>query len=140
MNRLFLISCVAAKKPEPSAAGELYASTWFRKARKLIQKTGSPWFILSAEHGLLAPGTVIAPYERTLNRMSASERREWAKRVQEQMEESLPKADEVVVLAGNRYRENLMRYLRRRFSQVTVPMEGLTIGRQLSWLDHAASL
>ena len=43
-------------------------------------------------------------------------------------------------MAGNRYRENLMPYLREPFSKVTVPMEGLTIGRQLNWLDDATAL
>ena len=140
MNRVFLVSCVAGKRAKPTPAAELYTSAWFIKTRELVEASGEPWFILSAEHGLLAPDMVIAPYERTLNTMSASERREWARRVQQQMEESLPKADEVVVLAGNRYRENLMTYLRKRFSTVTVPMEGLTIGRQLSWLDNAKTL
>ena len=83
---------------------------------------------------------MVAPHERTLNTMAATERREWARRVQQQMEKSLPQTDEVVVLAGNRYRGNLMPYLRERFSKVTVPMEGLTIGRQLSWLDNATAL
>lgn len=72
--------------------------------------------------------------------MSAQERRSWAEQVQKQMEATLPDADEVVVLAGNRYRENLMSYLRKRFPKVTVPMDGLTIGRQLNWLDNAAAL
>ena len=140
MDRVFLVSCVAGKRSGPTPAAELYTSAWFIKARELVEASGEPWFILSAEHGLLAPDQVIAPYERTLNTMSASERREWARRVQQQMEVSLPEADEVVVLAGNRYRENLMPYLREQFWKVTVPMEGLTIGRQLSWLDNAAAL
>jgi len=75
-----------------------------------------------------------------LNTMSAPERRSWAEQVQKQMNATLPDADEVVVLAGNRYRENLMSYLRKRFPKVTVPMDGLTIGRQLNWLDNAAAL
>ena len=140
MDRAFLVSCVAGKRSGPTPAGDLYTSTWFIKARDLVRATGEPWFILSAEHGLLAPNTVIAPYERTLNTMAAPARREWARMVQQQMEECLPEADEVVVMAGGRYRENLMPYLRGRFSRVTVPMEGLTIGRQLNWLDNAAAL
>nr|WP_198585955.1 DUF6884 domain-containing protein [Pararhizobium haloflavum] len=110
------------------------------KARVLVEASGDPWFILSAEHGLLAPDRVIEPYERTLNTMSVADRRAWAQQVQEQMEETIPEVGEVVVMAGNRYRENLMPYLRERFTKVTVPMDGLTIGRQLSWLHHAAAL
>ncbi len=40
-----------------------------------MERTGAPWFILSAEYGLLSPETEIAPYERTLNTMSVSDRR-----------------------------------------------------------------
>jgi len=140
MGRVFLVSCVAGKRSEPTPAAELYTSAWFIKARELVEASGEPWFILSAEHGLLAPDQVIAPYERTLNTISASERRDWGQRVQQQIEARPINADEVVVLAGNRYRANLMPYLRKRFSKVTVPMEGLTIGRQLSWLDNAETL
>lgn len=140
MNRVFLVSCVAGKTSKASPAADLYTSAWFVKARAFVEATGDPWFILSAEHGLLPPEQVIEPYERTLNTMSTADRRSWAQMVREQMEENLPDVGEVVVLAGNRYRENLMPYLRGRYSKVTVPMEGLTIGRQLSWLDHAAAI
>lgn len=140
MSRVFLVSCVARKRPRATPAADLYTSAWFVKARALVEASGDPWFILSAEHRLLAPEKVIEPYERTLNTMSVHERRSWAEQVQKQMEATLPDADEVVVFAGNRYRENLMPYLRKRFPKMTVPMDGLTIGRQLNWLDNAAAL
>jgi hypothetical protein len=140
MSRVILVACVAGKKARAVRAAELYTSAWFTKARALVEASGEPWFILSAEHGLLAPDMVVGPYERTLNAIPASERRNWAVRVQRQMEEHLPAADEVIILAGKRYREHLLGFLRKRFAKVTLPMEGLTIGRQLNWLDNAASL
>jgi hypothetical protein len=76
----------------------------------------------------------LAPYERTLNTMSKAERHAWAKRVTAQMEAHFPVADRIVVLAGQRYREFLMDYLHQRASTVEIPMEGLTIGRQLQYL------
>jgi uncharacterized protein DUF6884 len=66
--------------------------------------------------------------------MRTSERNAWASKVQAQMETSLPAADRIVVLAGRRYREFLMDYLRQRARTVEVPMEGLTIGKQLRYL------
>jgi hypothetical protein len=42
--------------------------------------------------------------------------------------------DRIVVLAGQRYRESLMDYLRQHVRTVEIPMEGLTIGRQLQYL------
>lgn len=138
-EKIFLVSCVAGKKPDPVPAAELYTSVWFTKARKLVEATGAHWFILSAEYGLVAPDSVIASYERTLNRMSAADRRTWADRVLQQMEMDLPAAAEVVILAGHRYRENLVSWLRQRYAKVTIPMQGLRIGKQLQWMDNASA-
>ncbi len=80
-------------------------------ARGLVEKTDQPWFILSAKYGLVLPDTIIPPYEQTLSTMGVVNRRAWASRVTQQMEEILPEADEVVVLAGVKYRENLIEYL-----------------------------
>jgi len=139
-EKIFLVSCVAGKRPDAAPAANLYTSAWFIKARRLVEATGAPWFILSAEHGLVAPDTVISPYNRTLNTMGVSERRAWAERVRNQMEAELPDAEEIVLLAGLRYREHLMPSLQQRFRRVTVPMERLPIGRQLSWLTNVPTL
>ena len=108
LHRVALVSCVKTKANRTLPAGDLYTSDWFQKAKALVHRSGIAWFILSAEHGLIAPSTPIAPYEKTLNKMGVTARREWAMRVQSQMEKMIPEADEIIVLAGERYRENLM--------------------------------
>ena len=140
LKRVFLISCVAGKNPGLHRAADLYTSAWFIKARRLVECADAPWFILSAEHGLLAPDKTIGPYDKTLNTMPTAERQDWAERVRHQMDAELPDADEIIVLAGIRYGEYLMHYLRARSPRVTVPMEGLTIGRRLNWMDNAKIL
>lgn len=137
LSKIFLVSCVAGKTAVPTQAADLYTSPWFLKARGLVTQNDAPWFILSAEHGLVAPETVIAPYNQTLNAMKSAARNAWATRVIRQMEGDLPQAEEVIVFAGVRYRENLMGWLRNRYPKVTVPMAGMPIGKQLSWLTHA---
>jgi hypothetical protein len=77
---VYLISCVSKKRSTPAHARELYISDWFMKAREYVESTGSPWFILSAEHGLVSPERALAPYERTLNAMPKPERAELARR------------------------------------------------------------
>lgn len=139
-NRLFLVSCVAGKQRHPSPAADLYTSTWFKKARKLIEATGSPWFILSAEYGLLPPDRVIAPYEKTLNKMSKPDRNDWAKMVARQMDDLLPNCPEAIILAGAKYREPLRNDLNRRFQIIRIPMEGLPIGLQLRWMTNVKAL
>ncbi len=131
---IFLVSCVGRKRPSRARAKDLYLSDWFIKARNLVEASGAPWFILSAEHGLIAPDDLLEPYEKTLNTMSASDRRRWAERVISQMFEKMPEANCVTFLAGKRYREFLEDYLRDHGVSVEIPMEGLRIGEQLAWL------
>jgi len=131
---VYLVSCVSKKRTRTVAAKDLYLSDWFVKARGYVEARGGPWFILSAEHGLVAPDDPLAPYERTLNKMPVSDRRCWAERVIRQMSERVPAASHIVFLAGKRYREFLEDRLRNRGFSVEVPMEGLRIGEQLAWL------
>ena len=131
---LYLVSCVSRKGSAPAPAKDLYQSDWFSKARAWVQQTGRPWFILSAKYGLVHPAAVIAPYEKTLNKMPAAERRAWAAATIKQPEPHLDGVESVVFLAGQRYREHLALPLQSRGIAVSAPMAGLVIGRQLAWL------
>lgn len=133
-SALVLVSCVSMKASATAPARELYTSPWFCAARAMVEHSGAPWLILSALHGLVEPTTRIAPYEKTLLTMSVEERRAWASGV---LAALLPLAKEkgrVVMLAGARYREFLVPPLRATGIAVEVPMEGLRLGEQLSWL------
>ena len=138
VETLCLVSCVGAKRTRPALAKDLYQSDWFVKARAYVESVGSCWFILSAKYGLVCPGEVIEPYDMTLNTMGVAERRNWSGRVEQQMGTRMPDADRIVVLAGQRYREFLMKYLARRAKTVDVPMASMRIGEQLSWLTKQA--
>jgi hypothetical protein len=131
-----LVACVGKKHDVAAPAGDLYQSDWFRKARRYAEQRVS-WFILSAQHGLLAPETVIEPYNLTLNTMPSDERRAWAGRVFAQIQTSIPPG-KLVVLAGRHYREYLLPLLQTAGYTVEVPMAGLGIGQQLQWLDQQA--
>ena len=135
-STVYLVSCVSQKRDQACEARDLYVSDLFRKARRFAEASECPWFILSAEYGLVAPGHVIAPYERTLNTMGVADRRAWAERVAGQLAEAVPDLSRVVFLAGERYREFLARHLAGRGVAVSAPMEGLRIGEQLSWLGQ----
>jgi hypothetical protein len=133
---VYLVSCVSQKQEQASPARDLYTSNWFRKARQYAEASGCPWFILSAQHGLVAPDQIVAPYERTLKRMAVANRRTWARRVAEQLAAVAPKMAQTVFLAGERYREFLAEHLTASGVAVSVPMAGLRIGEQLSWLGR----
>ena len=130
---IFLVSCVAEKRTFAAPARDLYISDWFLKARRYVEQHSVPWFILSAEYGLVLPDQFISPYERTLNMMSPSERRHWTRRVIAQILEQKLTVTHVTFLAGARYREFLVEHFRRQGITVEIPMEGLRIGKQLSY-------
>ncbi len=135
-DAIALVSCVGQKRITPAPARELYRSTWFVKARSYVEAGDAEWLILSALYGLVAPETIIAPYEKTLNKMGVAQRREWADRVYGELRPRLSGHKRVVFFAGRRYREFLAPKLIAEGYRVEVPMEGLTIGRQLAWLSR----
>lgn len=138
-TRVALISCVKTKLTLAAPARDMYVSPLFRGMRRYAERNADAWIILSAEHGVLQPDQVIAPYERTLKTMRKLDRAAWAERVQGQLLELLPTRAEIVILAGERYRESVVPFLERQGHAVMAPMEGLNFGKQLRWLKEQNS-
>lgn len=134
--RVVLVSCVKSKRAAASAAQDLYTSDLFASMRNYAQINADKWFILSAEHGVLKPDEIVRPYERTLNRLPKRERLEWAESVQRKLLELLPPGALITIFAGERYRENLVPFLRQHGFPVSIPMAGLKFGFQLRWLKE----
>ena len=63
---LLLVTCVYEKADGPRAARDLYVSPDFLRMRRYAEESGRPWYIVSAEHGLVQPDEWLAPYERHL--------------------------------------------------------------------------
>mgnify|MGYP006302676237 FL=1 len=103
-----LVACVSKKGQPPKHARRLYNSAWFRKARSYAEGHADAWYVLSAKYGLVAPDQVIAPYDKTLNTMSASARRAWAEVVLADVENVLEYGDRIIILAGMKYRQYLV--------------------------------
>jgi hypothetical protein len=135
MPHYVLIACASGKRGYPCRAADLYQSDLFRKSLQYAEALRpDSIFILSAKHGLLPPEEEIEPYDLTLNRMSAVDRRTWAERVLRKLAEVGDlEEDRFTFLAGSRYREHLLPRIRHG----DVPMAGLTIGRQLKFLKDA---
>jgi len=132
MRKIVLISCVSKKLSHKAKAEELYTSSLFKYCLRYA-KTLSPdnIYILSAEYGLLPLDKEIAPYEKTLNKMSVQEIKKWAKNVISQLEERADlQKDEMIFLAGQKYRKYLIPHIRN----YKIPMDKLIIGRQLNYL------
>ena len=56
-----LVGCVKGKRTAETEAQDLYTSDLFKKRRAHVNRRGLEWFILSAQHGLVAREQVIDP-------------------------------------------------------------------------------
>lgn len=75
-----LIQCTNTKRGTVGAgqvfrAEDLYdESRYFRRMKEWANARGNPWYIMSAKHGLVAPGELISPYdERGISKSQAIE-------------------------------------------------------------------
>jgi hypothetical protein len=134
-----LISCTKLKKDYPCSANEMYLeSHLFKKAVQYINKQDyEDWFILSAKYGLLSKETIIDPYDLTLNKMDSKERKEWSKRVFEQLVNSKPV--QLDFYAGKKYREYLIPLFEYAGIKCEVPLERKGIGMQLKFYNDYLS-
>lgn len=132
---IVLVTCVKTKADRPSPAKDLYTSALFRKQRAYAERYGAPWFILSAEHGLVAPDEWLSPYERYLPEMSRSFRAAWSAWVAARLELLAgPLANMTVeVHAGSVYLDAVRPELEALGAIVVDPLKGLSMGQRLSW-------
>jgi len=146
MNTLVIVGCCDKKRAAKCAARDLYMSPLFRWARTYAEKYGTAgWLIASAEHGLLRPDDVIAPYDR---RLPTAHDERWAWRHLAQAGFACWLGDHpeycagpvltglrIEVIAGRDYAELLGRTAMKNY--MTEPLAGLPIGQRLSWLRRA---
>jgi len=112
----------------------LYISRLFKKSL-IYAKSLNPdkIFILSAKYGLLSLTDEVEPYDKTLNKMTSNEIKEWANLVISQLQKVFDlNKDEFVFLAENKYRKFLLFHIKN----YKIPMLGLSIGEQLNWLTE----
>lgn len=150
-NRFVIVGCGSAKRDrelEPGTlrlkrypARELYTSTYFAKKREYAETVGDQWMILSAGHGMLPPGTEIAPYDTTIDDLTADQLDGLAAHVQDTLHEWIhwdEAPDRIDVLAGTRYIGRIRE--RGAFgvgAQVRFPLQEHDlggIGEQMGWL------
>lgn len=137
--RIGLVACVKSKQPTAAPARDLYDSALFSGARAAVEASCDEWFVLSAKHGLLAPDTVIEPYEQTLVGTSRHHRRTWSRQVLDQLHDHLDELAGTVfeVHAGKDYYDfGLVDGLRQAGAQVELPTRGLRLGEKLRHYQH----
>lgn len=129
------------KASAPAPAKDLYTSPGFRKSRAYAEARAVPWFILSAEHGLVAPDEWLAPYERYLPDTPAWYREAWGSWVVARLR--LLAGDlrgrRVEVHASAAYVDAIRELLERQGALVLEPLAGLRQGERSSWYDAEAA-
>lgn len=134
MTHIVLIACTAKKAPSRVKARELYQSALFQKSIAYADRLKpDEIYILSAKHGLVPADMPLDPYDESLQSKSATEVRRWAENVLRDLSRVADlRNDRFTILAGDKYR----RHLQGALQNVSVPLEGLGIGRQLQKLDQ----
>ena len=128
---IVFLACTKSKADKACKAQDMYQGELFNKslryARRLQPKA---IYILSAKYGLLELDDPIEPYEQTLNGASKQTRKQWSYKVYKQLlAKGIDFNEEAVFLAGENYRQ----YLKQLFKNVSIPLQGLSIGRQLQY-------
>src|SRR5215218_2276165 len=88
-SRVVLVGSSGETASGPSPAAELFRSAGFARAREHAARSGLPWFVLSAKHGLLEPDDVVAPYVLELGDSYPVYRSAWGEWVAAQLGERL---------------------------------------------------
>ena len=137
-----LLGCVSQKNANPLAAKELYRSELFRRRRRYAEASGAPWWIVSAEYGLVGPDQVVAPYDTRIARLLLPARQRLAEDVATDLERELGTLDgkRLEIHAGEEYVLAIGPALRARGAQLGRPLEGLRIGEQLAWYGERLGL
>ena len=141
-TRVGLVGCVRQQEARAAAAQDLFVSPLFRARRLYVERTCGCWYVLSALHGLAAPGEELAPYDLKLKSLSQAERRAWSERVLARLEAELGDLSEFAfeIHAGASYtNEGLVRGLRARGAAVELPATGLGEAQELAFYHEANS-
>ncbi len=73
---LVITACGKAKENKPLPAGLLYKSSRIRYLYKKSRELGFPFYILSAEYGLIDANMVVKPYEKKMDETRCKELKE----------------------------------------------------------------
>jgi cytoplasmic iron level regulating protein YaaA (DUF328/UPF0246 family) len=134
LKTICLISCVSQKLAVRAPAKYLYVSPLFKGAFDFARAfRPDAIYILSAKYGLIEENDEIDPYNLTLNGLSTAQVKRWAQATLAQLKDVADvDADKFIILAGDRYRKYLVPHL----AHYEVPLEGMSIGRQLQFLKR----
>jgi len=127
--KVLLIACGATKLDHPAPAADLYTGSLTRAAIRHARAQSSPWYIVSALHGLVEPAQVLDPYNVSIADLDRDYRPIWARQVAGRLALLHPDCDVVEAHLGAVY----LRALRPFLPRVEDSLVGLGIGHRLRW-------
>lgn len=125
-----IIGCGKRKGTRPTEAQYLYTGTLFTLCRRFIAKRTSRWFILSAKHGLVDPGTIMTPYDLKVSDLTKPEIEALSAKVVRKLMMIMKPEDEILSLASGPYTNKLIKVPNR----INQPLAGMAIGRRMQFL------
>jgi hypothetical protein len=124
-GRVVLVGSSGATGEGAEAAGRLFRSDGFARAREHAVHSRLPWFVLSAKHGLLDPDDVISPFEVQIDDQSAAYRSAWGEWVVAQLADRVQLDGVTVeVHGGVDFAQPLRQPLTRRGAVLDIPLPG----------------
>jgi hypothetical protein len=150
-----LVGCGSTKLSGVHPAAKLYSGSLTRArvayAERLLASSGTPWFILSAEYGLVDPSCEIQSYDRSLSQLTLVQKSVWANDVAGHLfsrlfpgQKSLCTTPQdlrrvrVEIHAGLEYQDPLREILLAMGVTAGAPFAHLGIGQQLAWYKEQA--
>jgi hypothetical protein len=124
-SRVVLIASSGATAGQPQPVARLFESAGFAVAREHAVRSGHPWFVLSAKHGLLDPDDIVGPFDVQIGDQASGYRTTWGEWVVAQLAARVQLQDAVVeVHGGVDFAQPLRAPLARRGAVLDIPLPG----------------
>jgi hypothetical protein len=137
-SRVVLIASSGTTAKQPHPAATLFESPGFAAARDHAVRSGHPWFVLTAKHGLLDPGDVVGPFDVQIGDQASGYRATWGEWVVAQLASRVQLQDAVVeVHGGVDFAQPLRTPLARRGAALDIPLPVTWRGTEATWSAHA---
>ncbi|MFC4618309.1 DUF6884 domain-containing protein [Camelliibacillus cellulosilyticus] len=132
-----LFATARKKADHPAKVVDFYISPLFIKSVEYARLYYDRYYFYNAKDGLLLPDDFMTPYDVSIRTFSQSEKQAWAARVVEAFARyEKPGPIELFLHGGSVYRKYLEPALTAYGFTFTVPLEGMSIGKQLKWYQE----
>ncbi|MDD9149479.1 MULTISPECIES: DUF6884 domain-containing protein [unclassified Sporolactobacillus] len=136
-KKIGLLATARKKAHGPAPVTDFYKSPLFIKSLRYARQTYDRFYFYNARDGLLLPDKIMEPYDISIRTFPQYQKVAWGKRVIAMLNDLENLKSVSLYLHGGRiYRNYLEPELNRLGIDFIVPLEGMSIGKQLRWYDE----